>query len=286
MRLWLVVNGFLINNKFNEIYTWLKKALEKYGNTVELKYNTELITDGVELLGECRLPDAVVFWDKDIMLARVLECKGIRLFNSSRAIELCDDKGKTYKELAQYAVPMPKTYIAPMTFRNIGYTSTDFIDRVAEEIGYPMVIKERSGSFGAQVYLASNSAEAYKICSATSEPVILQQYVAESSGRDIRLNMVGNRCVAAMERYNDSDFRANVTLGGSMRAYTPTEAEIELAAKACDYIGLDFGGVDILHSNNGPLLCEVNSNAHFKSIYDCTGVNVADEIAAYINEAM
>lgn len=120
------------------------------------------------------------------------------------------------------------------------------------------------------------------ICKATSEPLILQQYIAESHGRDIRLNMVGGECAAAMERYNNKDFRANITAGGSMRPYTPTAEEIALARRACEAIELDFGGVDILHTHNGPVICEINSNAHFKNIFECTGINVAENIAEYI----
>ena len=98
--------------------------------------------------------------------------------------------------------------------------------------------------------------------------------------------MVGNQAVASMLRYNNNDFRANITNGGSMKNYTPTEEEIAVAQKVCKTLNLDFGGVDILFGKNGPIVCEVNSNAHFKNIFDCTGVNVADYIGEYIEKCV
>ena len=91
-----------------------------------------------------------------------------------------------------------------------------------------------------------------------------------------------------MERYSENgDFRANITNGGSMKPYEPKEAQVELARKVMRTLGLDFAGVDILFGEEEePILCEVNSNAHFKNIYDCTGINVADAIISYILEQL
>lgn len=281
IRGWLVVNGFLNSNKFNEIYDWLKAAFEKRGHTIEVYTNTELAS-----VNDIRCkPDFVLFWDKDIPLAKRLEKMGLKLFNSSKAIENCDNKALTYIEL-ENKVPMPETIIAPMTYRNIGYNNTDFLYDAIKKLGLPLVIKECYGSFGQQVYLAESTDEALNIVRNTREPLIFQKFIAESRGRDIRINMVGGKAVAAMMRYNESDFRANITNGGSMVPYTPDEKEIALAEKVCKILELDFGGVDILFSERGPLVCEVNSNAHFKNIYDCTGVNVADCIGEYIEKCM
>lgn len=278
---WLVVNGFLNSNKFNEIYDWLKAAFEKRGHTIEVYTNTELASvDDIR----CK-PDFVLFWDKDIPLAKRLEKMGLKQFNSSKAIENCDNKALTYIEL-ENKVPMPETIIAPMTYRNIGYNNMDFVYDAIKKLGLPLVIKECYGSFGQQVYLAESTDEALNIVRNTREPLIFQKFIAESRGRDIRINMVGGKAVAAMMRYNESDFRANITNGGSMVPYTPDEKETALAEKVCKILELDFGGVDILFSERGPLVCEVNSNAHFKNIYDCTGVNVADCIGEYIEKCM
>ena len=84
---------------------------------------------------------------------------------------------------------------------------------------------------------------------------------------------------------NDKDFRANITNGGKMKKYEPTPEQKQMAIDVCRELNLDFAGVDILFGkDNEPVLCEVNSNAHFKNIYDCTGVNVAEHIMKYIKK--
>lgn len=281
MQGWLVVNGFMNSSKFNEIYMWLKKAFEKNGHTVKVYTNTELaLKKSFELL-----PDFVIFWDKDIVLAKRLESMGIRLFNNSRAIEICDNKALTYVML-EGKVSMPETIAVPMTYRNIGYNNTDFVKEAGKRLGYPFIIKECFGSFGQQVYMAESPVQAENIVKNTAEPLIFQKFIAESRGHDIRINVVGGKAAASMLRRNDNDFRANITAGGTMEMYTPTAEETSLAEKVCDIIGLDFGGVDILQSNDGPLICEVNSNAHFKSIYDCTGINIGERIREYVEKCM
>ncbi len=276
----LVVNGFLKSRKFDEIYGWLKEAFENKGHGIKICSNIELslINNGINA-------DFVIFWDKDIVLARRLEAMGLRLFNSPAAIELCDNKALTYTALLG-KLPMPETIAAPMTYRNIGYSDTAFVYDAIEILGLPLVIKECFGSFGAQVYLAETAEQAEEIVKNTSEPLIFQEFISESRGRDIRLNVVGGEVIASMLRYNCSDFRANITNGGKMQNYTPTSEEKDIAVKACRELGLDFGGVDILFSEKGPLLCEVNSNAHFKNIYDCTGVNAAEYICEYVEKCI
>ena len=134
--------------------------------------------------------------------------------------------------------------------------------------------------------MANSYEEASSIISKNKEPLIIQEFISESSGRDIRINVVGDKTVASMIRYNEGDFRANITNGGSMKKYEPSKDEVELALRVCKLLKLDFGGVDLLFGKNGPILCEVNSNAHFKNIYDCTGINVAEEIGEYVEKCM
>lgn len=281
MKGWLVVNGFLHSNKFNEIHNWLKAAFERKGHIISVYTNIELAAiNNIE-----DKPDFVLFWDKDIPLAKRLEKMGLRLFNSAAAIENCDNKALTFAEL-EGKVEMPKTIIAPMTYRNIGYNNLDFVKEAVDNLRLPIVIKECFGSFGQQVYLAESLEKAMEIVKGTREPLVFQEFIAESRGRDIRINMVGDKAVASMIRYNENDFRANITNGGSMEPYEPSLVEVDIAKKVCDILKLDFGGVDILFGKDGPLVCEVNSNAHFKNIYDCTGVNVADCIAEYVEKCL
>lgn len=282
---WLVVNGYITNPKFLEIYQWLMEAGERKGYAIERKTNIELMEmfcNGTWT--EVDKPDFVIFWDKDVRLASLMEECGFRLFNSAEGIAVCDDKSMTYIRLKNAGVRMPKTWVAPKTFAKDGYDKLEFFENAAKELGCPLIVKESFGSFGFQVYMANNWEELKAIIAdLKNRPFIMQEYIASSWGRDIRIQMVGDEAVACMYRYNDDDFRANITNGGKMKPYQPNEAQIEMARKACKSLGLDFAGVDILFGEDGePVLCEVNSNAHFKNIYDCTGVNVADAIMSYV----
>ncbi|QHQ62163.1 RimK family alpha-L-glutamate ligase [Anaerocolumna sedimenticola] len=291
MKGWLITNAFLHTHKFTEIHLWLTEAAKKLGVDLIIKTNAEVLvllnsdSTNVEFNNIKERPDFILFWDKDVRLAKYLEIKGYHVFNSSQGIAACDDKSLTHLYLQSAGVKMPRTIVAPMTFSNIGYTKLDFLDRVEKELNYPIVIKECFGSFGQQVYLAGNRQELIdRVTDIGAKPMLFQEFVQSSKGKDLRLQVVGNQVVATMYRYSDNgDFRANITNGGKMKPYEPTQKQIELAIQCCKILGLDFAGVDILFGKNQePIVCEVNSNAHFKNIYDCTGVNVADSILAYI----
>ena len=280
----LVVNEFLHSMKFNEIHTWLLEAAEVQDIKMQLKTNAELLID-INCESKERIADFILFWDKDVRLAYYLELLGYPVFNSSRAIGICDDKALTHLTLMNAGIPMPRTIIAPMTFDNIGYTNIIFLEEVANRIGFPMVVKESFGSFGQQVYLVQNAEElANQVRQIGTKPVLFQEFIKSSFGKDIRLQVVGNQVIASMYRYSENgDFRANLTIGGKMIPFQPTKEQSELALRCCELIGLDFAGVDMLFGKEDePIVCEVNSNAHFKNIYDCTGVNAAEAIIAYI----
>lgn len=283
MKGWLVVNEFLQNQKFSELTKLFLSAAQKANLSLSVYTNAELLADTKELLKQ--RPDFVLFWDKDIVLGNYLEAQGIPLYNSVDAIRLCDDKRLTHIALMREGIPSPRTIMAPMTYPNIGFTNHDFFEYVERELSYPFVVKEAFGSFGEQVYLVRDRKELQQRIQGTSTTELLfQEYIPESRGRDVRLQVVGDRVVASMYRYSDTDFRANVTAGGKMKNYTPSEEESSLALRAARAVGADFAGVDLLFGVEGPLVCEVNSNAHFKNIQTCTGVPVAEEIIQYICE--
>ena len=204
----------------------------------------------------------------------------MKLFNSAGAIELCDDKSLTHIALMN-RVPQPKTVLIPLTFPRVGYTDCAFLEKIAAYLGFPFVIKQCFGSFGAGVYLARNMDEAKAALMKTAGgAAIAQQYIASSFARDIRAYVVGSSVVAAMLRHNESgDFRANVAQGGKADAYMLSEAQAALAVKTAQLLGCTFAGVDLLFDENGEMtVCEVNSKAHFAGISAATGVNIADKI--------
>lgn len=291
MAYYLVYNGFWNPVTPPESAAALLAAAAEEGMTLYPTPNTAWVAQydggGVTVTGPrgtLSAGDTVLFWDKDTRLAHAMEAVGARLFNTATAVERCDDKLKTHAVLAKAGLPMPRTLAAPMTYlQNDAAGCAVFWDTVEKVLGFPAVVKECFGSLGGQVYLAKNRADLQTLTlSMGAKPFLVQQFIASSAGDDKRLYVVGDRVAAAMRRHAESDFRANIENGGVGVAYTPTARECELALAACRALGLHYGGVDILDGEDGPLLCEVNSNAHMRGITDCTGVDVAAAIIRYV----
>ena len=281
MRGWLVINTFMDNQKFVNLYKLLSDAFNKRGVSLEIKRAQDISLEVGKPLSE--KPDFAIFWDKDIYLAERLEAQGIKLFNSSSAINLCDNKILMYQELIKKNIRIPHTFIAPKTFEGLGYKNREFLDSIVKEIGWPIVIKEAYGSFGEQVYLANNMDEANAIVDRIGyKDFLIQEFIASSKGRDVRINVVGDQVIASMLRENKNDFRSNISNGGSGAAYQPNQEFIDLAINATKALGLDYAGVDVMFGKDGPIICEINSNPQFASTLNATGINLADYIAEYI----
>ena len=281
MRGWLIVNSFMNTDKFNSLYEMLSVAFKKYNVSLEIKKASDIsIEIGANIENK---PDFAIFWDKDIYLAERLEKSGVRLFNNKRAVMLCDNKILMYQALQESGVKIPKTFVAPKTFEGLNYNNRSFLDKVIKEIGFPMVVKEAYGSFGEQVYLASDLESLNKIIDSIGyKDFLIQEFVTYSKGKDVRINVVGDKAIVSMLRENDNDFRSNISSGGHGSLYQPSKEFIDLALKATKALGLDFAGVDVMFDKDGPIICEANSNPQFASTLKATGVNLADYIADYI----
>ena len=279
---WLVVNSFMKKDKFVDLYNLLMSSAQKQGVQLELKTTTDLLAEvGAPL--PCEKPDFVIFWDKDTVLAQKIENDGIPTFNSSTAIALCDNKICTAVALVEHNVPHPKTIVAPKTFEGVGYNDDKFLKKAGDVLGFPMVVKEAYGSFGQQVYLANNFDELTQIVAKIRhKDFLIQEFVSTSAGRDIRVNVVGDKVICGMLRQNNNDFRSNITNGGNACATQLTDEQKQVALSAVKALGLDFAGVDVMFGANGPIVCEVNSNPHFRSTFDCTGIDMSEHIIKYI----
>lgn len=283
---WIVYNGFLPGNKFVDFAQMLQEAAEQRGHHATLYKNSELIAllqRNIALSGSPELPDYVIFTDKDIYLAKQLELLGMPVYNSAETIAISDDKIRTYQLLAKNNLPMPTTLVAPKNYGLDMPFEQTFFDAVLNQFRFPFIVKEAFGSFGEQVYLIKDEKELLKIVSDISaRPFMVQEFVESSYGKDLRLQVVGDEVVASMKRTAENDFRANVTAGGRMEPYEPSKQESDIALQATKAIGADFAGVDLLFGENGPVICEINSNAHIRNLLDATGINVAPHIVRYI----
>jgi ribosomal protein S6--L-glutamate ligase len=279
---WVIYNGSLTSDKFKDQAVLLKEAAERAGVKAELKKNYEVLMD---LTDELEVqPDFVVFLDKDILLAKFLKNKGIRIFNDPIVIETCDNKATQYLELSKHGIPMPKTIIAPKVYPAFTIAESGYYEKVLGQLELPMIIKEGHGSFGMRVYLIETEEEFYaKTDELRGIDYVFQEFIETSKGRDIRVNIVGDEIVASMYRHSETDFRANITNGGVAEVIELTEAQKDLAISAANAVGAEFAGVDLLFGENEtPLVCEVNAAAHIRNIYNVTGINVADSMIAYI----
>ncbi|WP_342567994.1 RimK family alpha-L-glutamate ligase [Psychrobacillus sp. FSL K6-4046] len=279
---WIIYNGSLTHDKFLDQALLLKEAAEKKGLQAILVKNYELLMNVHESLSA--RPDFVVFLDKDILLAKYLKNAGIPVFNDPSVIEICDNKAHQYLELATADVPMPITIIAPKVYPEFTILHTGYYEQVLQILQLPMIIKEAHGSFGQRVYLIETREQFFdKVEELKGVEYVFQQFIASSRGRDIRVNVVGGQVVACMHRQSATDFRANITNGGTATEIILTERQKEVAIQAATALNAEFAGVDLLFGENEePLVCEVNGVAHIRNIYNVTGINVGDAMINYI----
>ena len=289
----LIVNSFLHTPQVQETYDLLTAGAKRCGIDMKVAGNADFFAglhDGLVKSSPANDPkdcDFILFWNKDVFLGRALERMGHRLFNCADSIEACDNKALTF-EMLQGICRMPKTIKIPQTFDTVGYDDLSFEDLIAKQLSYPYIIKECYGSYGGQVYLATDPESARTILkNIEGKEALAQEYIATSRGRDLRAYVVGDRVIASMERYNENDFRSNITGGGSAKNIKINKNQEALAVSAVKGLGLDFAGVDILFGKNDePILCEVNSNAQFRALLSATGTNITDALFEHIRSVL
>lgn len=289
---WIIYNGTLDIPKIKELVFSIVDEAKKMNIKLEAVKNTEILPmysneGNAELmyLKNLEKPNFIIFWDKDVFLARHLENMGFKVFNSSKAIEYCDNKGLMHLMLSNKNIAMPKTILSPMIF-NSNLLNEEGLIKAYETLGDSVIIKESMGSFGMQVYLINNREEfiekVNKLCENRIE-FIIQENIKSSFGKDIRVNIIGDKVIGAMLRRSSTDFRANISQGGKGEIVTLTKEQEELALKAHKALGLDFSGVDLLFGESDkPVLCEVNSNLNFLSFEKIWGESFSKKILEYI----
>ena len=282
MYSWLITNKYFVSNNFNTIKDLLLNSAKENNIMMDVFNNIEIVD--ILSSNNFKKPDFVLFWDKDIKLAKYIENCGIRVFNSSYSIRICDDKSLTYLYLLD-VVRQPKTIFSPLIYYHSLADDDEFINLAISKLKFPFIFKECFGSFGKQVYLINSKNELVeKIRNAGNFPFIMQEYIKESYGKDLRVYVVGDKIVGAIKRENiNGDFRANIEIGGKAYKYDLNSEEKDMALKVAKHLKLDFCGVDILFGkDNTPILCEVNSNAYFLGMNNSLNIKVEDEIIKYI----
>jgi len=212
-------------------------------------------------------------------IVRQFEMQGAWTASSSIAISRARDKLRSQQILTKAGIDTPKTLVSRNT--------TD-IDDLLEQIGLPVIIKLATSTHGNGVVLAEtkkaakSALQAFYLYNEDGTNILLQEYVKESAGVDIRALVVGSRVIASMKRQSlDDDFRSNLHKGGEGTSVKLTPEEKRIVVKAAKVMGLHIAGVDLMRSARGPLVLEVNASPGF-GIEKVTGRNVAAKIIEYI----
>lgn len=213
-------------------------------------------------------------------IVRQFEMQGVYTPSTSIAINRSRDKLRSIQLMARAGVGIPKTVFSK---------NTADIDDLLEQIGgTPVIIKLARGTHGNGVVLAETKKAAKSVLQAfylhneDGTNILLQEFVEESAGEDIRAFVVGGRVIASMKRQSlDDDFRSNLHQGGEGSAVKLTDEETKTAIKAAKAMGLPICGVDMMRSSRGPLVLEVNSSPGF-GVEKVTGRNVAAKVVEYV----
>ncbi|MDF1645779.1 MAG: RimK family alpha-L-glutamate ligase [Legionellaceae bacterium] len=213
-----------------------------------------------------------------LSLLRHFEQLGVYVCNHVESIAICKDKLRTMQCLNQAHIPVPRTMLMkyPMSMKYI-----------RSEIGFPLVIKVISGSQGKGVHLCESEAALDELMGVFSyqmdqRPMLIQEFIADSYGRDLRVIVVGGQAVACMQRSASSGFRANYSRDGHVKAYPMTPEIKTLAEASAKAIGLDILGLDLLFNHGEFTVCEANAMPGFKGIESATHVDIADKIIDHI----
>ncbi len=211
-------------------------------------------------------------------IVKQFEMNGVFSTARSLGIMRARNKVRTLQIMARKGIPIPETLFSINP------------DNIEEQIkilgGTPVIIKLQEGTQGMGVILAETKKSAKSILDTfykMDTSILMQEFIEEANGEDIRIIVIGNKVVASMKRTSAlEEFRSNVHRGADTIAIIPTPKEQDIAINAVKYLGLGVAGVDLLRSKRGPLLIEVNASPGLKGIESATGVNVAREIIKYV----
>ena len=285
----------LVKPKFQESYE-TQRLLEEFGNhdievklidpnEIDIFVNKEnkqsILVNGKSLpLPKFVFPrtgSGTTYYIKAVI--RHFERMGVPVINSSEAIDNVKDKLYTHQILAQSNLDIPKTMLLRYPID---------IDFVEKNIGFPVIVKKISGSYGRGVFLCEDKKSLRQLVTMAeltkkSYDIIIQEFIKDTWGKDLRVFVVNNKVVGCMMRQaTDEDFRANLSRGGEGFPYEVNEQIEWLSSEASKALGLDIAGVDLLFQNGGYKICEVNSNPGFEGMEQYTKKNIAGEIVSFI----
>ena len=215
-----------------------------------------------------------------LAVIRSLSHSGVRVINSATSIERVKDKFRSIQGLAKHGLPVPRSMLAKLPVT---------AELVQEQLSFPLILKPNSGSFGRGVMLCETADHLEDVLwlmeeKMTTSPLLMQEFISTSRGKDIRVLVVGGRPLGAMLRQTvkENGVKANFTAGGTVKPFKLTPELEWISVESARVMGLDIAGVDILFDKDGGFrICEVNSNPGFKGFEEATGINVPGAILEF-----
>ena len=213
-----------------------------------------------------------------LAIIRQLEKLGVYSCNSALTIEIVKDKLRMHQLLAHSNLPTPKTMLVKFPVD---------IKIVIREIGFPLIIKNITGTEGAGIYLCQTEdhfLDLMELIYSTNDKanIILQEFLNTKVGQDLRVFIIGGRAVGCMRRYSEKSFKSNFSKGGNVAPYDLNSEAEWLATETARLVDLDIAGIDLLFDKAGYKICEANSAPGFKGLEMVVGNNVAEQILDYI----
>lgn len=219
----------------------------------------------------------------ELAIIRYFELAGVKCINSSKSIDIVQDKFQTSEILSNNGVPVPTSMIAKFP---------SDITLVESTIGFPCIVKVVVGSFGEGIYLCHSKQEYINIIEFAEalhneKTLIVQEYIGQRPGEDLRVFIINGKVLGAMKRTAPAgDFRANISHGGTGESFPVTPEIEEIALKTASLLKLDIAGIDLLFDPRGFRVCEANSNPGFAGFNKYCNADVATVIADYIQEEL
>ncbi|KFD40008.1 30S ribosomal protein S6--L-glutamate ligase [Schleiferia thermophila] len=243
-------------------------------NNLDVYYGDHVVANVDAIIP--RIGSSVTFYGSSII--RQFEMKKVFTTLSSLALVRSRDKLRALQILASKGIPIPRTAFAKFP---------SDIDHLIKQVGGPpLVVKLLEGTQGLGVVLAETKKAAKSVIEAfygLEANILVQEFIEESAGRDVRAFVIDGKVIAAYRRIGkEGDFRSNLHRGGTGEAIKLTRKEKEIAVAAAQSLGLSIAGVDMLQSNRGPLVMEVNSSPGLEGIERYSNIDIATSIIQYV----
>lgn len=218
----------------------------------------------------------VINRSRNFKIAQTIEEMGVRVFNSAKVTEICNNKGYNYRYIKDEVPFMPVIYE--------GENIESFIKANNEQ--YPCIIKSCTGHGGKQVFMVKNEHEKESAIKEIGNDDYVIQQCCSDLGKDVRVYVVGNNIVAAMMRTSEKSFKSNFSLGGNAEKYELKEDEIQYVKRITKKLSLDFAAIDFIYHNKKAVFNEIEDAAGAIMLYSQTNIDIVQLFVDYIKESV